>query len=120
MVYIYVAFTQFPAGYWGQFTPVSVPVQVQQPQICDPSGPPRHRTGLPAGWDHDPYTGDWTIYPETENFVSSLDDADREIVDSLLLNTRTSSPKIPRITRFYNLDTEKDWKDHMSKLDDEV
>lgn len=121
MVYIYIAFTiQFPAGYWDRSTPVSVPAQVQQPEICDHSEPPRHSTALPAGWSRDPYIGDWSIYPETESFISSLDDADKKVLEELLLNTKTSSPKIPRITRFYNLDTERDWEDHMSKLDDEV
>lgn len=121
MVYIYIAFTiQFPAGSWGSFTQVPVPAPQPQPQLCDHPGPPPHSTKLPAGWSHDPYTGDWTIFPETEDYGSSLDDADKGSIEELLLNARTSGPKTARITQFYNLDTEEDWGDHMSNLDDEV
>lgn len=115
MFYIYIAFTiQFPAGYWE-----AAPIQVSQLERCNNSAPRLHSTKLPAGWSHDPYSGEWTGLPETEDFDSLLTDADRITVEELILGA-TLGPKTPRITRFYNLDTEEDWNDHMSKLDDEV
>lgn len=124
IVYIYIAFTvQFPAGYWDPFTPVPVP----QSTLCvagnfsnDRSAPPLHPTQLRAGWDQDPYIGSWTILPATEDYDFSLAGADRRLVEGLILNAGTTGPKTPRITRFYNLGTEKDWRDHLSGLDEEV
>lgn len=118
MVYIYITFTiQFPAGYWDRFIPAPTPVS--QPEICNNSALRLHSTKLPAGWNHDPYAGEWTGLPEIEDFDSLLTDADRITVEELLLGA-TSGPKTTRVAQFYNLDTEKDWNDHMSKLDDEV
>lgn len=119
MVYIYIHFTiRFPAGYWDSSTPILIPVP--RPEICNNSASQLHSTKLPAGWRHDPYIGEWAGLPETEDFEPLLTDADKTLVEDLFLGAGTSGPKTSRITRFYNLDTEKDWGDYMSKLDDEV
>lgn len=127
-VYFYIAFTiQFPAGYWEPFTSAPSPVPQTKFIIECPSKyaavripPQKHSSEEVYGWDADPYIGEWNTSPATENYESSLSGTDRGLLDELSLYAGPSGLKSSRIDQFYSLNSEEDWEDYLSKLDEKV
>lgn len=117
-VYFYVVFTvQFPEGYWDPFIPVPTPVN--QPE-CVAKKSSVHPTGQLAEWGDDPFKDGWIASPAEEDYTTFMRDPDRRLLNELNLYSGTAGPKSSRISRFYNLETEEDWKYYISELDDTV